>query len=231
MEFEQVVHNRKSIRKFSPEEVPDQVIMNAIEHAVLAPNSSNMQTWDFYHVKTQDNKRDLVKACFSQSAARTAKELMVVTADPSKWKRSNPEIIKFTQEVNAPKPVTDYYEKLIPKTYTYGCFNIVALLKWILLNTISLFKLVPRYPIFKRDLQEVALKSAGLACENFVLSLTNQGFASCMMEGFDKKSVMKILKIKNPARVVMVIAIGKEGERGTWGPRFRLPIKEVFHQI
>lgn len=231
MNFFEAVEQRKSIRKFTDQEVPEDVLNKAFKAAILAPNSSNMQTWNFYHVKNTAKKKELIKACFSQAAARTAKELVVVSADPSLWKRSTPEIIKYAQSVQAPKQVMNYYQNLIPMTYRYGILNSVALFKWIAASFICLFKLVPRYPLFRRDLQEVALKSAALACENFVLALTAQGYDTCMMEGFDKKSVMKILKLKSPARIVMVIAIGKEGERATWGPRFRLPLDQVVHEI
>lgn len=231
MNLSEIIKNRVSVRKFSDEEVPAEVLKRAFENAVLAPNSSNMQTWDFYHVSSSELKLDLVKACFNQSAARTAKELVVVTADPSKWKRSNPRIIEFAKSVNAPKPVMNYYQNLIPMTYRYGFLNSIAFIKWISTGVIRLFKLVPRYPIFKRDLQEVAIKSAALASENFVLSLTEQGYATCMMEGFDKINVKKIVGAKDPARIVMVIAIGKAGERPVWGPRFRIPLEEVVHKI
>lgn len=231
MSLDKIIESRKSIRKFTEDEVPQEVLEKAFRHAILAPNSSNMQTWDFYHVQTPEKKQNLVKACFSQSAARTAKELVVITANLSHWKRANPRLIEFAKSVNAPKPVMDYYQNLMPMIYRYGFCNSIAFFRWISTWFIGFFKPVSRYPIFKRDLQEVGIKSAALAAQNFVLSLTEQGYATCMMEGFDKKNVMKILKLKSPARIVMVIAIGKEGPRGTWGPRFRIPFEEVVHRV
>jgi nitroreductase len=80
-------------------------------------------------------------------------------------------------------------------------------------------------------LQEVAIKSAALASENLVLALTAQGYATCMMEGFDEVRVRNLLRLSASARVVMVIAVGLEGERGTWGPQFRIPTEQVVHEI
>jgi nitroreductase len=51
-----------------------------------------------------------------------------------------------------------------------------------------------------------------------------------MMEGFDEWRVKKLLKLPCSAKVVMVIGAGYEGERGTWGPRYRLPLEEVVHE-
>jgi nitroreductase len=45
MEFFEAVVRRRSVRKFTPEAVPEAVIRKAFEAAILAPNSSNTQTW------------------------------------------------------------------------------------------------------------------------------------------------------------------------------------------
>jgi nitroreductase len=88
-----------------------------------------------------------------------------------------------------------------------------------------------RGPCTRRDIQEVALKSASFAAENFVLAISAQGYASCMMEGFDEWRVRRLLKLRWAERVAMVIGVGREAERGTWGPRFRLPKSEVVKKI
>ena len=95
----------------------------------------------------------------------------------------------------------------------------------------GLFRPVPRGPYTKRGLQDVAVKSAALASENFVLAITAQGFSSCMMEGFDECRVRSLLKLPMSARVVMVIGVGKETDNGTWGPRFRLPTNQVVEKV
>ncbi len=231
MEFFEAVRARRSIRKFKPEPVPAQVIQKALEAAVLAPNSSNMQTWDFYWVKSPEKKARLVEYCLSQSAARTAAELVVVTADPKLWRRSNPEMIRFVESVNAPKPVIFYYQKLIPATYRWGVFNLMAPIKWLMMTIPGLFRPMTRGPHTRRDLQEISIKSAALASENFVLACAAQGYATCMMEGFDEWRVKSLLGLGSSARVVMVIAVGVEGERGTWGPQFRIPIEKVVHPV
>jgi len=231
MDFFEVVRARRSIRKFKSEPVPEAVIRQALDAAVLAPNSSNLQTWDFYWVRSSEKKASMVQACMSQSAARTAAELIAVVADPKLWRRSNPEIVKFVERIEAPKLVQLYYQKIVPLTYRWGIFNLWVPLKWSVTALSGLFKPMARGPHSKRDLQEVAIKSAALASENLVLALTAQGYATCMMEGFDEVRVKRILRLRDSARVVMVIAVGSEGERGTWGPQFRIPIEQVVHEI
>ncbi len=231
MEFFEAVAARRSIRKYKSDPIPEGVMRRALDAAILAPNSSNLQTWNFYWVRSEDAKAELVRACLSQSAARTAAELVVVTADPALWRRSNPEMVKFTQSIGAPKLVQMYYSKLIPLTYRWGFLNSMVPYKWLISALTGLIRPMTRGPHSRRDLQEVAIKSSALACENFVLAMAAQGFATCMMEGFDERRVAKLLGLPASARVVMVISAGVEGEKGTWGPRFRLPADRVVHEI
>jgi nitroreductase len=231
MDFFDVVNSRRSIRRFLPEAVPAQVIERALDAAIKAPNSSNTQTWNFYWLRTPHIRAKAVEICFSQSAARTAQELIVVTADPALWRRSQKPIVEYVKSVKAPSQVLLYYEKLIPFVYRWGFFNLYAPLKWIVATIVGLWRPMQRGVFTRRDLQEVSIKSAALACENFVLALTAQGYASCMMEGFDECRLSRLLKLKSSERVVMVIGVGKEAPQATWGPQFRIPKDQVVHRI
>lgn len=231
MDFFEAISKRRSIRKYTDELVPDEIIERAFDAAILAPNSSNTQTWDFHWVKSPEKKRMLVKYCLNQSAARTAQQLIVVSADPGNWRRSQKPLINWVESVNAPKVVQLYYRKLIPITYRWGPFNTWGFVKWFSFLMTGVFRPITRGPNTRRDLQEVAIKSAALAAENFVLAISAQGYSSCMMEGFDEARVARLLRLSCDARIVMVISVGRESDRGTWGPQFRLPKSEVVHII
>ena len=231
MDFFETINKRRSSRKFTDKSVPDEVMKKSFEAAIKAPNSSNLQTWRFWWVRDQEKKKKLVEFCFNQSAAREAKELVVVTADPDLWKVSNPEIIKYTDRINAPRLVKFYYEKLIPMTYRVGWFGVFTPFKKLSFFLTGLFRPITRRPGSMRDLQEIAIKSAALGAENFVLALEAQGFSSCMMEGHDESRVLKLLGLKSPARTAMVIGIGEPSERALWGEQFRLPLEEVVKEV
>lgn len=231
MEFFEVIKSRRSIRRYTEEQVPDSVIEKAFDAAILAPNSSNVQTWDFFWVQSVEKKEKLIKACLSQSAARTAQQLVVITADPKKWKRSQGPLLQYVRAIGAPKMVVAYYEKLIPVVYRWGFLNCFYPLKWLASFVVGIFKPSLRSPFSRRDMQEVAIKSAALAAENFVLAISAQGYSTCMMEGFDEWRVRSLLGLPLTARIVMVISIGKEAENGTWGPQYRLPKDQVVHKI
>lgn len=231
MDLFECIQKRRSARRFTEDKIEDQVIYKALEAAILAPNSSNMQTWRFHWIRTPEIHQKMVDYCLRQSAARKAQTLMVVSANASLWKVAQKDMLAYCETHEVPAAVFTYYKKLIPVTYRRGFLNIYALFKWIFTSSYGLFKPMVRGPLGKRDLQEVAVKSAALACENFVLAIQAQGFDTCMMEGFDEKRVKSLLSLPSSARVVMVIAIGKASEDATWGERRRLKLEDVLEEV
>ncbi|MFK8137194.1 MAG: nitroreductase family protein [Bdellovibrionales bacterium] len=219
MDFFDTVRTRRSVRDYTEETVPDSVIEKALDSALLAPNSSNMQTWEFAWVKDTRKKGDLVAACLGQSAAKTAQELIVASVIPGKWKQTNQQILDNLKENNGPEIALNYYGKLMP--FLYG-LQLLAPIKFLMFNLMGLFKPTPRRPWSYRDREEVCIKSSALACQNFMLAITAQGFDTCPMEGFDESRVKRIIRLPRSARVVMVISVGKRKETGVWGPQFRV---------
>tara|TARA_B110001454_G_scaffold219203_1_gene252087 strand:- start:1026 stop:1724 length:699 start_codon:yes stop_codon:yes gene_type:complete len=232
MEFFETVNTRRSVRRYTETTVPDEVVRKALDSALKAPNSSNMQAWEFYWVKSPENKSALVNACLFQGTARTANHLIVAVARIDTWKRNRDLLI---QQMQANGPISgqikDYYYKIIPFLYTQDPFGILGTLKFLILNVLGLFRPVFRRPAFKTDLFEVVTKSAALACENFMLAITAQGYGSCPMEGFDERRVKKIFKLNSKCRVVMVIGVGDIDPTGIFGPQYRIDSKLVIHEV
>ncbi len=59
MEFNYVIENRRSIRKFTSMDVDDKLLMELIRLATLAPSAHNRQPWRFMIVKS-DKKKHIV---------------------------------------------------------------------------------------------------------------------------------------------------------------------------
>ncbi len=78
--FRKVVESRRSVRKFTDKPIPEDVLNACLDLALLAPNSSNLQPWTFYVVQDAAKKKQIVKACLGQLAAKTASELIVCVA-------------------------------------------------------------------------------------------------------------------------------------------------------
>ena len=59
MTFDDIIQFRRSNRKFYPDQpIPKEVVQKALEHASLAPNSSNMQLWEFHWVKMKKRRKN-----------------------------------------------------------------------------------------------------------------------------------------------------------------------------
>ncbi len=229
MNFFEAVTARRSIRVYSNQSVPAEVMNQALDAALIAPNSSNMQTWEFYWVKSPAKKAALIEACLSQPAAKTAQELVVFVADDKLWKRNQKTMLSHLNSIpNIPKRLLDYYGKVMPLTYGY---RFLAPVKWLMANATGLFRPMPRRPWSPRDIQEVCIKSTALASENFMLAISAQGFDSCPMEGFDETRVKRLLGLPCSARIVMVVSVGKADPAVPVPPRLRFQrdwfVKEV----
>ncbi|MDX1919941.1 MAG: nitroreductase family protein, partial [Candidatus Caenarcaniphilales bacterium] len=74
-------------------------------------------------------------------------------------------------------------------------------------------------------------KTTALACENFMLAISAQGFDSCPMEGFDEHKVKKILDLKGSSHIAMVIAVGKADSKGIYGNRYRIPRELTVFEV
>jgi nitroreductase len=236
-EFQQIVEFRRSNRKFDPNvKVPEEVITRSVERAVLSPNSSNMQLWEFYWIHSPDMLKKFVPLCLNQQAAKSAQEMVVFVARKDKWREHakwNLNKIKETvkgEPTEIQKKGLLYYGKIMPLLYMNDIFGFTTLVR----GCMSFFVGLTR-PFFRAGgatQQRIMVhKSCALAAQTFMLSIAAEGFHSCPMEGFDEKRVKRLLNLPHAAEINMIISVGKGTEAGIWGPRFRLPNEEVFFKI
>jgi nitroreductase len=77
----------------------------------------------------------------------------------------------------------------------------------------------------------VAHKSAGLAAENFMISMAAIGYDTCPMEGFDSLRIKKIIDLPTSSEINMIIGCGVREDNGVYGERFRVPFEEIYFKI
>ena len=231
--FDEIIEKRRSNRKFDENiEVPNEVIQKSLERSILSPNSSNMQLWEFYWIQDPTERAKYTALCLGQSAAKTAKQIVVFVTRADLWKQRakwNYERVKegIKGEPNKlQKRGLDYYTKLMPLAYRSEIFGFWAFVR----RCISFFGGLSK-PFYrmggKADQRVTVHKSCALAAQTFMLSIAAEGFESCPMEGFDAKRVKKALNLPAGAEINMIIAVGKATPEGVWGPRNRVPYNEV----
>ncbi len=221
--FQKIAKSRRSIRRFTSEPIPPEVTRACIDLALEAPNSSNLQSWEFHWIRTPALKEELAHACLDQAAARTAAELIVCVARRGTWRRNAPMIAAQLEREGLPTATTlAYYRRLVYILYTVGLGSFLAPLKWLVLTIVGIFRPMPRGPLTKSDLRVWTVKSCALACENLMLAYRAHGYDTCPMEGYDDRRVRRLIKLPRDAEIVMVIGAGRRSKGGVYGPKLRL---------
>jgi nitroreductase len=232
----EAIKYRRSVRVFKKESIDDEKVRECIHLATLAATSSNMQLWEFYHVVSAEILQQLTAASFNQGAARTAQQMVVVVARKDLWKKRAQSNIAFLKSQYGDKPASEYskrekfalnyYQKIVPSIY-FDFLGILGMAKFLAFQMIGLFR-----PIYRQarqsDIRIVAHKSAGLAAQNFMISMSAINYDTCPMEGFDSLLVKKALHLPSSSEINMIIACGLREENGVYGERFRVPFEEVY---
>lgn len=237
----EAVNYRRSVRVYDPEKPIDTAIVKkCLEQASLAPTSSNMQLWEFYHITSKETIDKIAPLCFNQNAAKTAQQLVVFVVRKDLWRKRAKANLAFMDEVfrkNNPKSeqrsrekvARNYYGKLIPFTY-FDVFGIFGYLKYLMILIVGLFRPIYR-EVRNSDMRVVAHKTCGLAAQTFMLSMAAEGYDTCPMEGSDTWRLKRLLGLPRSAEINMVISCGIRKPEGVYGERFRIPFEEVYREV
>jgi len=235
--FDQVVNRRRSVRVFDADAAFDpEAVARSIDRALLSPNSSNLQLWEFYRVRSPQALAKARPICLNQNAAKTARELVVVVVRRDKWRqhaKANLDFLKSQFDGSNPKrerQALDYYSKLMPIAYTNDPVGVAGLAKKSFQTAVGLVR-----PMYREagwnDMRVSAHKSVALAAQTFMLSIAAEGLDSCPMEGFDSARMKSLLGLPLLAEVSMVIGVGPRKPEGVYGPRFRVPREQVVFEL
>lgn len=234
--LDEIIQKRRATRIYTNQSVPEEVIQRSLKRATLAASSSNLQLWEFYHVKSEDKKDKLKAFCFNQLAARTAPELIVIVVRRDLYKQRAKNVFSLMQKTfdgkhpRGQKLTENYYNYLIPFLYFKDYTRISGIIKKIIVSIVGLFKNV-YYQVTESEIQTVAQKSAALAAAHFMLSIAAEGYDSCPMEGCDTKRIKSLLNLPLGASINMVISVGKAADEGIFGERIRIPNEEVIFTV
>jgi nitroreductase len=231
---------RRSVRIYDSEKPIDTAIVKkCLENAALAPNSSNMQLWEFYHVTNKEVIKKFAPLCFNQNAARTAQELVVFVTRKDLWRKRAKANLKMIDTIFPPKPKKEqssrekvsrnYYGKLIPFTYS-DFLGLFGLVKYIMILIIGLLKPIYR-EVRRSDMRVVVHKTCALAAENFMISMAAEGYDTCPMEGSDTWRVKKLLGLPLGAEINMIVSCGIRKPEGVYGERFRIPFDDIYTEV
>ncbi|WP_418983924.1 nitroreductase family protein [Alistipes sp.] len=242
MNLDEVLNFRRSVRLFDRQKPIDpERVRHCLELATLAPNSSDMQLWEFYQITQPELLAKVSEACLGQKAASTASQIVVFVVRRDRYRKHARAVLEFERgniRRNSPrerqeKRIKDrelYYGYLMPFVYA-RFFGLLGLFRKLLANIISIFRPM-MLEVSENDMRVVAHKSCALAAQTFMIAMANEGYDTCPLEGLDSRRLRKALKLPHGAEINMAIPCGiRDGEKGIWGERFRVPFDEVYHRM
>lgn len=230
--FSAVAESRRSVRRFTDTPIPKEVLDTCLELAMRAPNSSNLQPWQFVLVESPATRLAAVEACMSQNAAKTCHTLIAVVARTDTWLEHTQNMVAAWPVKPVPKVVKDYYNKLIPAEFALGPFNVLGRAKKLGVKVARTLKgPLPKPSFDKRDVKLWASVQAALAAQNLMLAFKAHGFDTCPMGGFDPEALSGVLGLGPNQHIVMMIAAGEKAEGGVYHPQFRFDTSRFVTRV
>lgn len=239
--FDNIVQSRRSMRIYDAEAYFDsEAVARSIRRAMLAPNSSNMQMWEFYRVTDPQKIKDIAVFCMNQNAAKTARELLIIAVPKNKYRARAQANYAFHHARYGNKPIEEldkrsarklkYFSRLMPMYYFQDWLGLWGAVRKLIVSIASIWRPVV-WQVSKQDLRVVCHKSAALAAQTFMLSMVAEGYATCPMEGFDSKRLSIYLKLPRSTEFNMIISCGPGTTQGIYHERFRVPENEVVFMV
>lgn len=202
--FKDIVHGRRSVRKYTEQDVSIEDIEELIDCARYAPSDTNSQTWEFIVIKNKEKIKEIEKLTWDALYEKAAEaEQKGLGKEGKLLTRSfGPYATAFS---DAPVLIvclaTPYQSKFREKIF-------------------EPIQLVP-----ESVWEEEGIKSSCLATQNLMLAAHARGLATCPMTGpvlLAQDKLRDYLQIEPEKQINMVIALGYPKEQ----PK-KLPRKEV----
>jgi nitroreductase len=224
--FEKLARERRSVRTFRPDPLPEGMIERLLDAARWAPSGYNLQPTHFYVVTDPALKPALRVACMDQRQIEEAPATILFLGDRRVVANNFREMIRTEEELGALHPkYRASLEKYVPLAFDTGPLGIGWLWKATLPSVRRMAFPTPELPAIHRRFW--LAKQVSLAAMVFMLAATAAGLGTCPMEGFDEARVKKVLGIPAHMLVVMVVPLGysADGELR----RSRFPLSAFAH--
>lgn len=83
----EVIHNRRSVRSYTSEPVPEEHITRILDAARMAPTAGNQQPWKFLIVRDRSKIDEMMRACVTKSVEAYKKRKNPSGAEAGKYER------------------------------------------------------------------------------------------------------------------------------------------------
>jgi nitroreductase len=195
----EAIEQRRSIRKFKPDPVPEEHLTALLDAARLAPSGSNAQPWRFKVVKDKETRLKLAQAAYNQSFIADAPIVLVCCAD-----------------------IKGYLDGSVSGIQDLGKIGAVeGRIMEIILERADKIRTMPIEQLGARIAFNVAI-----AIEHIVLRALDFGLGSCWIRLVDEQVIKDIFGWDDNISVFALLPIGYPAESPP--PRKRLKLEEII---
>jgi nitroreductase len=202
----EAIKMRRSIRKFAPDDVTEDMVNQMLEAARLAPSASNRQPWRFLVVRDREIRKQLSRICLGQQFIEEAPVVIVCFGD---FERYSDIARKKRRQESVDSGVTSTASGRFadPKFIAY----------------------IDSLPVPPREqLVTPVVANTYIAIEHLVLMAMALGLSTCWVGAFeDPAEINRLFGLVDTLLPVAVIPVGyAAGEIPP--PRPRLPLEEIL---
>ncbi|MBP2652822.1 MAG: nitroreductase [Firmicutes bacterium] len=202
MDVKTAIESRRSIRKYKPDAVSEELVKELLEAARLAPSGTNHQPWRFIVIRDRSVKEKIQAAAFDQEYLSQAPVLLVCCADLSTYGKDTRKRVEELIAVGAMDPASlDTYPGLNkPK------------------DAEALKGYIPH-----------AMLNVALAMENISLRATSLGLGTCIVQLMKAKKIAEVLALPDNLIITALMPVGYPEQSPA--PRPRLALEEIIYQV
>jgi nitroreductase len=193
------MRQRRSIRKFKPDPVPDECITELLECAKLAPSGCNAQPWRFKVIRDPKKRILLAQAAHNQMFIAEAPVVIVCCADVRGYLDGSVSGIQDLGKIGA---VEDKVVKVLLKGIAQ-------------MRTYTVEQLGARIAA-----------NVAIAIEHMVLRALDFGLGTCWIRFLDVERIQKMFGWDDNLFVVALLPVGYPAEAPA--PRKRLPMEALL---
>ena len=181
---------RRSVNFFDPSKpISKELLSDIIDLAVNAPSAFNLQPWEIIAVTSEEAKKKMFDAAFSQPKILEAPVTLIIVADYEGYAGTNPE--------------WDVMKAMMGEEATNGYIGFAA----------NLYGSTPERKI------KFAESNAGLLSMSIIYAAESYGVKSHAMSGLDFDAIKKAFNLGENKEVVMAITLGYFDEEKQLYPR------------
>jgi Nitroreductase len=191
MDLKKAFEERRSVNFFKPERsIPEDVLKNVINLAVLAPSAINLQPWEIIAVKSSEAKEKLFPLTSNQPKIKEAPVTLIIIGDLKGYGPQNSAWSDLEAMLNSKQALEEYQQ-------------VAAAL----------------YGSSEAQRIKFAESNAALLAMSIMYAAKYYGLDTHPMSGIDFEGIRKQFGLDENKTVVMLIAIGYFDDSKTLYPR------------